>query len=312
LINRIFKDRQVAADNIQMDSVPLLQHYMAELNTDTLVSISSQAFRAAIDEFLQLSDHAMEGLPTAEHQRRQSVNFCWGHDHDFGKFKLQGEMGTRHIWLLSRLMDCFNALPQNLTGKRVLDVGCWTGGISLLLTKMGAEVVAIDEVKKYVDCVNFLAESFGLSNLSAQPLSLYELDKPEFFEAFDHVIFLGVIYHVSDPVIALRHLYNCLKVGGTLHLETMGLDSDQPVCRYEGPSIKRGKSGWNWFVPAPPVIRKMLSDVGLVVQGVGNGVEEGKVTGDKDPLGPGRFLAVAVKEKRFEMTRAGLSLRSIR
>jgi 2-polyprenyl-3-methyl-5-hydroxy-6-metoxy-1,4-benzoquinol methylase len=296
---------------IRMDSVPVLQNYLAQLNTKALTAISKQEFRAQIDRFLNLSDYSMEGLPTAENQRRQSVNFSWGHDHDFGDFKLQGEMGTRHIWMMSRLMDNLGALPQNLAGQKILDVGCWTGGVSLLLAKMGAEVVAIDEVKKYVDCVNFLAESFGLSNLTARPLSLYDLALPDFFEAFDHVLCLGVIYHVSDPVLALRYLYNCLKLGGTLHLETMAINSDASICQYEGPSVKRERSGWNWFVPAPPALRKMVSDVGFVVKHVGNGVAENRVTEEGDPLGINRLFAVALKETRFEMTRAGLSQRSV-
>ena len=44
----------------------------------------------------------------------------------------------------------------------MLDVGCWTGGVSLILERLGAKVTAIDEVGQYPNALNFMAEAFGL------------------------------------------------------------------------------------------------------------------------------------------------------
>ena len=57
-------------------------------------------------------------------------------------------MGDRHLVLLARYMDDFGAFPRDLSGKRVLDIGCWSGGTSLLFSALGAEVVAVEEVRK--------------------------------------------------------------------------------------------------------------------------------------------------------------------
>ncbi|MDH5505842.1 MAG: DUF1698 domain-containing protein [Anaerolineae bacterium] len=297
--------------NIPVNSIPVLQAHMAALTVNSLASISAPEFQAQLHNFLQLSDHTAEGFATPDNQRRQSLQFSWGHDHDFGDFSLPGEMGTRHLWLLSRCLDAFQSLPSDLSGARVLDVGCWTGGVSLLAAKMGAEVVAIDEVKKYVDCLNFLAESFGLANLTARHMSLYDLADPAYYDTFDHVLFFGVLYHLSDPIVALRHLFNVLKPNGRLHLETMALDHDQPLCRYEGPGVTRGQSGWNWFVPSPAALQQMLLDVGFRELQIGNGLTA-SVTLEGDPLGPGRAFGVGVKQSQVEITRAGLSNRHIR
>jgi 2-polyprenyl-3-methyl-5-hydroxy-6-metoxy-1,4-benzoquinol methylase len=77
-----------------------------------------------------------------------------------------------------------------------------------------AEVVAIDEVKKYVECLQFLKKSFAIDNLEPRHLSLYDLVDPAFQDRFDLVLFAGVLYHVTDPIVALRITFNCLRDGG--------------------------------------------------------------------------------------------------
>ena len=58
--------------------------------------------------------------------------------------------------IIADFIDQFD-FPEKLGGMRVLDIGAWTGGISLLLAAMGAKVVALEEVVKYSNTVNYLA-----------------------------------------------------------------------------------------------------------------------------------------------------------
>ena len=85
---------------------------------------------------------------------------------------------------------------------------------------MGAKVVAIEEVAKYVDCLKYIRDAFDLENLEPRRLSLYDLTADEFQDAFDIVLFAGVLYHLSDPVLGLRITFDALKPGGTVLLET--------------------------------------------------------------------------------------------
>ena len=83
-----------------------------------------------------------------------------------------------------------------------------------MLGAISKKVIAIEEVKKYADMVNFLSRSFGVQDkIDALPISLYKCTTKEFYSNFDIVYFPGVIYHLSDPVLAFRILFNSLRIG---------------------------------------------------------------------------------------------------
>ena len=275
-------------------------------HTDRLVSQQPSVFSARLQEYLELVDYSMEGLSSAEGQRDLTIKFHWGHDTDFGTFALPGRMGQNHIRAVSTFVDHFQALPRDLRGVRILDIGVWTGGTTLLLAAMGAEVVAVEEVKKYCDCLDYVCASFGLRNVTVKPVSLYDCTGTEFDDRFDFVLFPGVLYHLSDPVIALRILFNSLRDGGRLLLQSKAIASTQSICHYEGAGIFRGGSreelsrkGWNWFFPSPPAVATMLHDVGF---------QRVTVTRARHAA----LAAVATRHSHVEITRAGLSMRHIR
>jgi 2-polyprenyl-3-methyl-5-hydroxy-6-metoxy-1,4-benzoquinol methylase len=300
---------QMAQSAVEPSTEDYLLQLLTRYRTDHLVGVTPAAFRKQIDAFHSLRDHAMEGYSDPTRQRDLSIQFHWGHDHDFGSFALQGRMGKRHLWLLTNFMDEFRAMPRRLEGKRVLDIGCWTGGTSLLLAAMGAQVLAIEEVQKYVDAVNYLKTAFAISNLEVRRLSMYELDAAEFQDQFDYILFAGVLYHVTDPVIALRLTFNCLKDGGSLLLETMAShtpDSAKTI-EYWGPTAfttpgtvdQLSRGGWNWFVPSRQTIAQMLADVGF---------EQVRTT----PVADQRAFATAIRTKHTDMLRAGLARPNLR
>ncbi|HXJ63150.1 MAG TPA: DUF1698 domain-containing protein [Actinomycetota bacterium] len=289
----------------RLPSAAALSALMSRYTTDHLVGISPERFEERIRSFLAMRDHHMEGYRDPAAQRDLSIRFTWGHDHDFGAFRLAGQMGSRHVTLLASFVDRFGAIGLDLSGRRVLDIGCWTGGTSLLLAAMGASVVAIEEVRKYVDCVAFLRDSFAVENLDVRHLSLFDLGDDEFLEGFDLVLFAGVLYHVSDPVLALRLTYDALREGGWVLLETAVTRSSRETVRYEGPAHTVGgnaddltRSGWNWFVPSVPAVRRMLRDVGY---------DEVDVRSS-----PGsRASGVARRVGTRDLLRAGLSRRDV-
>jgi tRNA (mo5U34)-methyltransferase len=114
------------------------------------------------------------------------------------------------------------ALPD-LRGKRVLDVGTRDGFFAFACEKLGAEVVAID----HTDPKNtgFLAAKKILgSSVEYVQANVYTLD-PEQLGSFDVILFLGVLYHLRHPLLALDRL-RALSRG---HLLVESLVCDQSI-----------------------------------------------------------------------------------
>lgn len=291
----------------KLPSYKYLEKAMSFYTVSNLKNVSPEVFKRKIIGFLSKEDYVVEGYKSPRKQRDLSVKFHWGHNHDFGDFYLEGKMANNHLNLIATFIDVFKSLPVSLKGKRVLDIGCWTGGTSLLLCKMGAAVTAIEEVRKYVDCLKYLKKAFGIKNLTPLNKSLYECTTEKFQDKFDFVLFAGVLYHVTDPVLALRTTFNSLKMNGKCLLETASINTKENILEYYGPTITRGgekkkrnRGGWNWLLPSPSTLNQMLQDVGYAKD-------------IKMKMFPrSRLYAVATKKKDTDMLRAGLSRKSIK
>ncbi len=94
-----------------------------------------------------------------------------------------------------------HALPANLEGKSVLDIGCNGGFYSIEMKRRGAAtVLGVDHDPDYLRQARFAAEVLGL-DIRFEQLSVYEL--PNLRERFDLVLFMGVFYHLRHPLLAL-------------------------------------------------------------------------------------------------------------
>src|SRR5947209_14293213 len=91
-------------------------------------------------------------------------------------------------------------LPESLAGRRVLDIGAWDGWFSFEAERRGAEVVAID----CVEIANFREIHGALaSKVDYRILDFYEVPQAG-LGRFDFVFFLGVLYHLKHPLLALE------------------------------------------------------------------------------------------------------------
>lgn len=94
-----------------------------------------------------------------------------------------------------------HAIPEDLSGKTVLDIGCNAGFYALEMKRRGAaRVVAIDSDEDYLAQARFAAEVEG-AEIEFRNLSVYDVAK--LGERFDLVIFMGVLYHLRHPLLAL-------------------------------------------------------------------------------------------------------------
>lgn len=117
------------------------------------------------------------------------------------------------------------ALPQDLSGKRVLDVGCNAGFFSLEMKRRGAErVLGVDFDPRYLAQARLAAEVSGLE-IDLRELSVY--DVAGLGERFDVVLFMGVLYHLRHPLLALD-LLRAHAVGDLLVFQSMLRGSNGP------------------------------------------------------------------------------------
>jgi len=250
-----------------------LRQRFAHYQTPNLKGIAADEFSKYIQSRIGLVDAESEGYAAdeLEQQRDLSIKFHWGHNHDFGAFQMEGRMADRHIHLMANFLSLFPVSIDDFTNKKVFDIGCWTGGTTLLLAALARDVFAIEEVKKYAEMTSFLAKSFGLEDrVNVQPRSIYECNRQEFYDQFDIVYFPGVIYHLSDPLLALRVLFNSLKPGGFILVESAGINHPEPLCRFDGSLIhnsgtreRMNRAGWNWFMPSPSALQRMMREAGF-------------------------------------------------
>jgi tRNA (mo5U34)-methyltransferase len=217
-------------------------------------------------------------------------------------------------------------LPE-VEGRTVLDVGAWDGFYSFLAERRGAiRVVALDH---YAWCVDFEARlEYWRACDAAGELPDHNRDLTDFFRPdtmpgrrgfelakkvigsrvepvvgdfmqlepnelgrFDIVLFLGVLYHVREPLGALeriRALTSEVAVVETEAVRTLGLGRARMLEFHPGGEL--GGDHTNWFVPTesalhalcraagfrrvetrvgpPPAARRLLSD--LVRRGGGD------------------------------------------
>jgi tRNA (mo5U34)-methyltransferase len=95
-----------------------------------------------------------------------------------------------------------HAVPERLDGKSVLDIGCNAGFYAIEMKRRGAgRVVAIDSDDDYLAQGRFAAEVTGFPDIEFAKLDVYDVGA--LGERFDLVIFMGVLYHLRHPLLAL-------------------------------------------------------------------------------------------------------------
>ena len=111
-----------------------------------------------------------------------------------------------------------SAIPEDLSGKTVLDIGCNGGFYAVEMKRRGAaRVVGVDSDERYLAQARFAAEVSGY-DIELEQLSVYDVGR--LGERFDIVLFMGVLYHLRHPLLALDLLREHV-VGDTLVFQSM-------------------------------------------------------------------------------------------
>ena len=133
-------------------------------------------------------------------RRRVEALGDWFHNMDLGGVQTAPE----HFlfdYPANKFSRFAHAIPDDLNGKTVLDIGCNAGFYSIEMKRRGAErVVAIDSDERYLAQARLAAE-VKHAEIEFHKLSVYDIGA--LGERFDLVIFMGVFYHLRHPLLAL-------------------------------------------------------------------------------------------------------------
>jgi tRNA (mo5U34)-methyltransferase len=193
--------------------------------------------------------------------KKEVAKVRWFHTFDFGNgIVTPGEDDSPSK--LRRLQ-----LGDDLSGMSVLDVGAWDGFFSFEAERRGASrVVATDSFvwqgKSWGGKCGFdLAKAALHSKVEDVTIDALDLS-PETVGTFDVVLFLGVLYHMRHPLLALERIASVTK--GQLILEThvdRAWDKEPVTVFYPGSEL--GGDATNWCGPNPAAVVAMLKVVGF-------------------------------------------------
>jgi tRNA (mo5U34)-methyltransferase len=224
--------------------------------------------------------HKQESLTRDEIQERVGELGQWFHN-----------MNLRGVWTAPdhflgdypyiKFRNFAHSIPADLQGKSVLDIGCNAGFYSMEMKRRGAgRVVAIDFDEQYLAQAKFAAQVLDVQ-IEFHKLSVYDVAK--LGEKFDVVIFMGVLYHLRHPLLALdlirQHVAKDLLVFQSLQRgshDVAQLEADYPFEQQEvflQPGfpkmhfIERKYCGdpTNWWAPNRACSEAMLRSAGFEI-----------------------------------------------
>lgn len=157
-------------------------------------------------------------------------------------------------------------LPHDLRGQTVLDIGSWDGYYSFLAERAGASRVLA------TDCYSWLNWPTGKRGfeLARAALDSKVEDRisdvmdmsPETVGTFDIVLFLGVLYHLRHPLLAIDRLFAVTRKLMVLETHVDLTSIDRPAAAFY-PGRELGNDATNWWGPNVPCVEGMLRTAGF-------------------------------------------------
>jgi tRNA (mo5U34)-methyltransferase len=182
-----------------------------------------------------------------------------------------------------------HVIPEDLSGKSVLDIGCNAGFYTMEMKRRGASrVLGVDSDDRYLAQARFAAATLGFADIEYRNLSVY--DVASLGEKFDLVIFMGVLYHLRHPLLALdlirEHVADDMVLFQTMQQGSVDVlqvpedhpfhipgTSTPPTC-FENPAYpkmhfveKSFANDWtNWWAPNAACSQAMLRAAGFAIE----------------------------------------------
>ena len=153
-------------------------------------------------------------------------------------------------------------IPQDLRGKRVLDIGAWDGWFSFEMERRGAEVLAVDSARQETF---FQAKKLLNSKVEYLVEDICYLT-PREVGYFDIVLFFGVLYHLKHPLLALERV--CELTTDFACIETLVTDDPPqpnaiPLLEFYETTELAGQFD-NWCGPNTACLQAFMRTAGFV------------------------------------------------
>jgi tRNA (mo5U34)-methyltransferase len=229
-------------------------------------------------------------MTSAAELQRQADAFRWYHTIDLGHGVVTKGMSVQET--------SADVLPE-VAGKSVLDIGAWDGKFSFLAEQRGADrVVALDH---YAWGVDFAARgAYWAECIHNGTLPDQSRDESDFWQAelpgqgafnfakgvlgsrveavvgdfqridlaalgrFDVVLYLGVLYHMKEPLTCLERLHAVTKEVAVIETEAVhlhGLDHEALLQFHAGSSLQTDFG--NWYVPTIQALHNLCRAAGF-------------------------------------------------
>jgi tRNA (mo5U34)-methyltransferase len=199
---------------------------------------------------------------TPEQLQKEADAIVWFHTMDLGLGVVTrgyDDTPTR----LSRI-----ALPADLRGKRVLDVGTWDGFFAFEAERRGAaDVLATDSFAWHAAGWSGrrgfdLARTALHSRVRSLEIDVMEISLQTVGGTFDVVLFLGILYHLRHPLLALEHIADI-----ATELVIVETEADDLLVPWASiafyPDRELNDDPTNWFAPNIPAAVGLLRAAGF-------------------------------------------------
>lgn len=158
-------------------------------------------------------------------------------------------------------------IPDNLKGMTVLDVGAWDGFYSFEMERRGASRVLATDYDTWVGKTWGSKRGFELArkalNSHVEHMTIDVLNlSPESTGMFDMVLFLGVLYHLRYPLLALEHIFSVTAKQLILETHVDMVWNRRPAMVFY-PNAELHNDPSNWWGPNPAAVVAMLKSVGF-------------------------------------------------
>jgi tRNA (mo5U34)-methyltransferase len=217
-----------------------------------------------VRRFVKAKEEEVATLGEAAEALSQLGTEGWFHSFELSDGTLVS--GNKTLGVLRAEFDAVFA-PLALDGQSVLDVGAWNGAFSFEAKRLGAARVLATDTYTWVhpffngfEKFLYVRKDSGL-DIEYRVLDTHQI-KQDIVENFDVVLFLGVFYHLEDPVTVIS---NIAEVATSWLVVETHLDLDDvpnPAMRYY-PGAELADDPTNWWGPNQRCVEALLSTAGF-------------------------------------------------